>query len=103
MEGKTLLRVTIVVLCLAVTGLGYQNSNGDNSDVVPIATRAACDGGAPDCTASLGQTARSSFGHEYLFHVLGVKGGTPGIKRDVVIECKRAAIFVGDWTCKPKP
>ena len=103
MEGKTLLRVTIVVLCLAVTGLGYQNSNGDNSDVLPIATRAACDGGAPSCTASLGQTARSSFGHEYLFHVLGVKDGTPGIKRDVVIECKRAAIFIGDWSCKPKP
>jgi hypothetical protein len=102
MEGKTLLRVTIVVLCLAVTALGYQNSNGDNSDVIPVATRAACDGGAPDCTASLGQTARSSFGHEYLFHVQGVKGGTPGIKRDVVIECKRAAIFVGDWSCKPK-
>ena len=103
MEGKTLLRVTIVVLCLAVTGLGYQNSSGDNSEVVALATKAACDGGAPDCTASLGQTARSSFGHEYLFRVLGAKGGTRGIQRDVVIECKRAAIFVGDWTCKPKP
>ena len=28
MEGKTLIRVLVVTLCLALTGLGYRNSNG---------------------------------------------------------------------------
>lgn len=101
MEGKTILRATIIVVCLAVTGLGYQNSSGDHSDVVALATSAACEGGGEGCTASLGQTSRSSFGHEYLFDVQ--KGATPGLKGQVVIACKRDLVFLGDWKCKPKP
>ena len=101
MEGKTLLRVTIVVVCLALTGLGYQNSSGDNSEVVALATTSACATGGDGCMATLSQTSRSSFGHEYLFNVQ--KGATPGLKSQVVIACKREFIFVGDWGCAPKP
>ena len=101
MEGKTILRVTIIVVCLAVTGLGYQNSSGDNSEVVALATTTACEAGGQGCTASLGQTSRSSFGHEYLFNVQ--KGQTPGLKSQLVVACKRELIFIGDWKCAPKP
>lgn len=100
MEGKSLLRVAIVVSCLAVTVLGYQNASGDNSDVIPIASRAACPT-PTTCSASLNQTARSSFSQDYSFTVqdgVGPKAPT----RNIVVECKRALIFVGDWSCAPK-
>ncbi|SRR5258706_7862932 len=99
MEGKTLLRVAIVVVCLAVTVLGYENSNGDNSDVIPLASKAACSSDA--CTAVLSQTARSSFGHDYSFQVR--QGASPTAPtHTLVVECKRALIFVGDWACNVK-
>ncbi|HVY27557.1 MAG TPA: hypothetical protein VHB79_13455 [Polyangiaceae bacterium] len=100
MEGKSMLRAAIVVSCLAITFLGYQNASGDNSDVIPIASRAACPT-PTTCSASLSQTARSSFSQDYSFQVqdgVGPKAPT----RTVVVECKRALIFVGDWSCAPK-
>ncbi|HEY6079032.1 MAG TPA: hypothetical protein VIW29_09530 [Polyangiaceae bacterium] len=100
MEGKTLLRVFIVVSCLAVTALGYRNSNGDNTDAIALATKAACRG--DDCSASLGQQARSSFGHEYSFAVVTGKGAKGG-GGTVIVECKRELVFIGDWHCQPKP
>ena len=100
MEGKTLLRVFIVVTCLAVTALGYRNSNGESSDAVAAASRAACS--ADDCKAILSQTARSSFGHEYSFSVEPTKAGKGGA-RSVIVECKRELVLVGDWHCQPKP
>lgn len=100
MEGKTLLRVAIVVSCLAITALGYQNASGDNSDVIPIASRAACPT-PTTCSASLSQTARSSFSQDYSFQVQDGLG--PSAKtRTVVVECKRALIFAGDWSCAQK-
>lgn len=100
MEGKTLVRVAIVTLCLALTGLGYRNSNGDNSEAVALATQAACDG--EGCQASLSQQARSSFGHEYSFSVSGGAATPKGATRNVIVACKRELIFVGDWKCQPQ-
>jgi hypothetical protein len=99
MEAKSALRIAIVVSCLGVTALGYRNSNGDNSDAVALATKAACPN--EDCIAVLGQTARSSFGHEYSFQVRGAKESVSSA-RQLLVECKRELVFVGDWQCKPK-
>jgi hypothetical protein len=53
MEAKSALRIAIVVSCLGVTALGYRNSNGDNSDAVALASKAACPN--EDCIAVLGR------------------------------------------------
>ncbi len=100
MEGRTLLRIGVVVTCLAVTGLGYRNSNGDNSDAVAAATRAAC-GATEPCSASLEQQSRGSFGHEYAFRVERTAAGkkTSG---QVIVACQRELLLLGDWACKPK-
>lgn len=100
MEGKTLLRAFIITTCVAFTALGFRNSNGDNSDAVAAASRAAC--GGDDCKAVLSQTARSSFGHEYSFTVDSLKPGK-GSSQTVIIACKRELVMVGDWQCSPKP
>jgi hypothetical protein len=99
MEGKTLLRVFVFVSCIAVTGLGYRNSNGDNSDAIAVATKAACSGDG--CSASLEQQARGSFGHEYSFKVETTSGAKKG-SQQVIVACSRELTLVGDWHCAPK-
>jgi hypothetical protein len=99
MEAKSALRIAIVVSCLGLTALGYRNSNGDNSDAVALATKAAC--GSDECIAVLGQTSRSSFGHEYGFQVRGAKEPVSAA-RSMIVACKRELVFVGEWQCKPK-
>jgi len=99
MEGKTLLRVFVFVSCIALTGLGYRNSNGDNSDAIAAATRAACSG--EGCSASLEQQARGSFGHEYSFRVESTSGGKKA-SQQVIVACDRELTLIGDWRCVPK-
>ena len=96
MEGRTLLRIAIVVSCVALTALGYRNSNGDNTEAVAVATRVAC-GGVDDCSASLEQTSRGSFGHEYGFRVTQKK-----TQKQVIVSCEREQVFIGDWKCASK-
>ena len=100
MEGKTLLRVFVFVSCIAITGLGYRNSNGDNSDAIAAATRAACSGDG--CSASLQQQARGSFGHEYSFQVETTSGPKKS-SQQVIVACSREMTLIGDWKCAPKP
>lgn len=99
MEARTFVRAGMLVLCVGVTALGYRNSNGDNSDAIALATKAACEGDG--CTASLGQQARGSFGHEYSFETERTVAGKK-VKAQVIVACERAQILVGDWHCAPK-
>lgn len=99
MQGRTLLRVAVVVSCVALTALGYRNSNGDNTDAIAFATRAAC--GEADCSASLEQQARGSFGHEYGFRVERTVSGKKR-QEQVIVACEREMVFVGEWKCAAK-
>ena len=99
MEGRTLMRVFMFVACVGLTALGYRNSNGDNSDAIAAATRAACS--SDDCSASLEQQARGSFGHEYSFKIEPMKAGKK-VPQQVIVSCERELVFVGDWHCASK-
>jgi hypothetical protein len=96
MEGRTLMRIAMLVSCLALTGLGYRNSNGDNSDAVAAATRAVC--GSDDCSASLEQQSRGSFGHEYSFKTERSNAGKK-TSQQVIVSCQREYVLLGDWHC----
>ncbi len=99
MEGKTLLRVFIFVSCVALTALGYRNSNGDNTDAIAAATHAACS--SDECSASLGQQSRGSFGHEYSFQVERTLAGKK-TSQQVIVSCDREMVLIGDWKCTNK-
>jgi hypothetical protein len=99
MEGRTVLRVVVLVSCVALTALGFRNSNGDNTDAIALATRAAC--GETDCSASLEQQARGSFGHEYGFRVERTVNGKKR-QEQVIVACERELVLLGDWKCADK-
>lgn len=99
MQGRTLVRIAVVVVCLGVTALGYRNSNGDNTDAVAAATRAACP--AEPCRASLSQESRGSFGHEYKFTTERTVAGKKA-SGEVVVACDREQVLIGAWKCHVK-
>lgn len=99
MQGRTVLRILVLVTCVGLTALGYRNTNGDNTDAITAATRAAC--GEADCAASLEQQARGSFGHEYGFRVERTVSGKKRQER-VIVACDREMVLIGDWKCAPK-
>ena len=84
---------------VAFTGLGYRNSNGDNSEAIAAATRAAC--ATPECSASLEQQARGSFGHEYSFKTEQREGGKL-VPKQVIVSCERELVLLGEWRCASK-
>jgi hypothetical protein len=99
MQGRTLVRIGVVVVCLAVTGLGYRNSNGDNADAIAAATRAACN--SEPCSASLSQESRGSFGHEYKFATERTVAGKKE-SGQVIVACEREQVLIGAWQCHLK-
>lgn len=100
MEGKTLVRSGIMVLCVAATTLGLRNSHGDNSESLRLAERTAC---AKDgCSYSLLRESRSAFSHEYSFQTRLVQKGAAAQSASATVVCKRAAVLVGDWRCTLK-
>jgi len=86
-------RVVVPVTLLGLTALGILNTYGDATNVEKLAGDTAC-GGTP-CPLQMTEFSRSPFSHEYVFQV--GKGG-----KRVSVECKRGAIFFGDYACTAK-
>ena len=80
-------RPIISFLLVVLSVLGLMNVYGDNSDVENDARLVAC----PDCESTLTQVARTPIGQT--FHL-------QTDKELVVVECARAGIFFGDYSCK---
>ena len=78
-----------------VAGIGFSaaclyNVLGDNAAVVEDAKGLACGELGPTCTVKTTYMTRTPFGQTFQMH-------TP--KRSVTVTCRRAAIFVGPWSC----
>jgi hypothetical protein len=101
MEGRTFVRIFVLVACVAVTGLGWQNANGDNTDAIAIATSAACKDDEENCSASLTQQSRGSFDHEYSFKTVLSRSGKKS-EQQVIVACQRELVLIGAWKCAPK-
>jgi len=101
MQGKSLLRVGLMLLCVAATTLGLNNTYGDNSEVLKQAQSTAC--GADDCSYNLLRESRSAFSHEYSFQTRLVQKGKPAQSATADVVCKRELLLVGDFRCNLKP
>ncbi len=76
-------------------GIGFTaaclyNVFGDNAAVVEDAKTVACGDLGPTCTVKTSYMTRTPFGQTFQMHTQ---------KRSVTVSCRRAAIFVGPWSC----
>lgn len=88
-------RRTLSILVFAA-GIGFSaaclyNVLGDNTAVVADAKKIACGDLGADCNVKTTYMSRTPFGQSFQMH-------TP--KRSVAVTCRRAAIFVGPWSCE---
>ena len=85
--------VSLGLIILSV--LGLMNVYGDNTEVEADARHTACppptDGTRP-CEATLRQVARTPLSQSFHFVTDDAK--------TVVVECSRAVIFLGDYSCE---
>jgi len=90
---KQAIRPAISFILIALSALGMINVYADNGDVEHLARGAAC----PDCAEGelqLTQASRSPISQSFHFHVPNA-----AVK---VIECKKSALFFGEYTCTEK-
>jgi hypothetical protein len=97
MEGRTLFRALVAVLCIAGTALGLANTYGDNSDVKALAQKTAC--GSPNCSITVLREARSAFSQSFGFQTALAEKGKSQRSASVDVECKRKQVLIGDYEC----
>lgn len=100
MAGRSLLRYGVLVVCVAATTLGLNNTYGDNSDVLAQAQKVAC--GKPDCSYNLLRESRSAFSHEYSFQTRLIQKSQTAQSGTADVVCKREFLLVGDFRCHLK-
>ncbi len=88
--SRRTLSTSVFVLGIAFTAACFYNVFGDNTEVVASATALACGDQGPGCKTQITLTKRTPFGQTFQIH-------TP--KRTVTVTCRRAAIFVGPYSC----
>ena len=96
--SKSLIRPLVAFLCIALTALGLNNTYSDNTAEKQLAEDTACS--AEGCTAKLLSESRSAIGQTYGFQTAVMKNGRATDSKVVQVECSRAYVFLGDYSCK---
>lgn len=97
METRTLVRVVVATLCIAITVLGLQNTYGDDSEVKALAQKTAC--GSPNCSVSVLRESRSAFSQSFSFQTTLAEKAKPSRSASVDVECKRKQVLIGEYGC----
>lgn len=84
-------QIIIFLLCVGFSVASAYNVISDNSEVERMAAAVACGEQGPSCRAQVTRIERTPFGQTF---------GMTTPKRSVDVVCRRAAIMVGDYSCK---
>jgi hypothetical protein len=84
-------QLLVFVLCVVFSVASAFNVFSDNSEVEKMAAAVACGEQGPSCRAQLTRLERTPFGQTF---------GMSTPKRTVDVVCRRAALMVGDYSCK---
>jgi len=97
-EARALVRPLFAIVCLAATALGLNNTYGDDTEVKALAEKTAC--GSTPCVVKTLHEQRSAFKQSYGYQTALVEKGKTSKGASVDIECARAYVLLGEYTCK---
>jgi len=100
MEARSIIRPLFAVLCLGATGLGLNNTYGDNAEVKALAEKTAC-GPAP-CVVKTLNEQRSAFKQSFGYQTALVEKGKSTHGASIDIECAREYVLLGEYQCSVK-
>lgn len=81
----------VFFVCIGFSIASGYNVFSDNSEVERMAAAVACGEQGPSCRAQVTRLERLPFGQTF---------GMATPKRTVDVVCRRAALMVGDYSCK---
>jgi hypothetical protein len=86
-----------MLLCLAATGLGLNNTYGDDTELKALAEKTAC--GSPTCSVKMLNEHRSAFSAGFGFQTSLVQKGKTDRSASADVECRREYYLVGEYHC----
>ena len=86
-----------MALCLVGTGLGLNNTYGDDTEVKALAETAAC--GSAKCSVKLLHENRSAFTQAFGFQTSLVAKGKTDRSASVDVNCQRSLYLLGEYQC----
>lgn len=98
MAARHVIRPVFAIACLGLTALGLNNTYGDASEVKALAEKTAC--GSAQCSVKILSEARSAFKQTYGYQTSLVEKGKSDKNASVDVECQRAYVLVGEYSCK---
>jgi hypothetical protein len=97
MAERSIIRSLSSVLLLGGTGLGLYNVYFDNTELKAQAQKVAC--GDRPCKASIARESRSPLSQSFSYQTELSEKGKPRRSASVDVECKRAYILLGEYSC----
>lgn len=94
-QASSWIRTTVFALAAAATIAGLINVYGDHAAVQQQAEAAAC--GGSRCSAHITRVSRTAIGQTYEFQTDQRQAS------HARVECRRALLLVGDYTCVRQP
>ena len=91
------MRALLMALCLVGTGLGLNNTYGDDAEVKTLAEATAC--GSAKCSVKLLHENRSAFKQAFGYQTSLVEKGKTDRSASVDVDCQRALYLVGEYHC----
>jgi hypothetical protein len=95
--ARSLVRVGFMVVCLAATALGLNNTYGDDTVVKALAEKTAC--GGAQCSVKILRENRSAFTQSFSYQTSLVESGKSDRNATADVECQRAFYLLGDYAC----
>jgi hypothetical protein len=86
-----------MVICLAGTALGLNNTYGDDTELKALAEKTAC--GSPQCSLKMLNEHRSAFNAGFGFQTSLVQKGKADRSASADVECRRDYYLVGEYHC----
>src|ERR1700749_2687464 len=98
MTARSLVRAAFMVVCLAATALGLNNTYGDDTEVKALAEKTAC--GSAQCSVKILHEGRSAFKQAFGYQTSLLEKGKPERSASVDVDCQRAFYLLGEYHCE---
>jgi hypothetical protein len=86
-----------MLLCLAGTALGLNNTYGDDTELKALAEKTAC--GNAGCSVKMLNEHRSAFSTAFGYQTSLVQKGKTDRSASVDVECRRTYYLLGEYHC----
>jgi hypothetical protein len=86
-----------MLLCLASTALGLNNTYGDDTELKALAEKTAC--GSARCSVKMLNEHRSAFNATFGYQTSLVEKGKTDRSASADVECRRSYYLLGEYQC----